>query len=138
MPTPITAASGKPRHTGSVDLEATIKIDMAKRAGSATGPVRAVRPNLQPSAAPGAAVPERRVSPQRAEFGQRMAILMEQEALAREAERSRTRRWLIGGTAFMVGVIALPLMFSAISGKKSAAPTKPGTERTAPAKQPPR
>ncbi len=63
-----------------------------------------------------------------------MAILMEQEAMAREAERQRTRRWLIGGTAALVGIIVIPLMLSAITAKKPAAPGKTAVERPAPRK----
>lgn len=63
-----------------------------------------------------------------------MAILMEQEALAREAERRRTRRWLIGGTAALVGVIVIPLVLSGMIGKKPAAANKPQLQRSAPTK----
>jgi hypothetical protein len=136
MPSPSTAASGKPRHTDSSNLEATIKIDIPKRTASAPSAVHAGPPRIAPSSETQATPKvERRNSPQRAAIGQRMAILMEQEAMAREAERLRTRRWLIGGTAALVGIIVMPLMFSAMSSKKpAAAPSKPAIERPAPAK----
>lgn len=134
MPSPSTAAAAKSRQSESVNLEATIKIELPKRAASPS--LGATAPRAEPQTAPGQdpAAIERRVSPQRAAIGQRMAILMEQESFAREAERRRTRRWLIGGTALLVSLIAVPLMFSAMSGKKPAASGKPATERAAPAK----
>lgn len=63
-----------------------------------------------------------------------MAILMEEEALARAAEQRRTQRWLIGATALLVGIVLVPLLFSAMSGKKPAPTAKPAAVRTAPAK----
>lgn len=122
------------RRTESVDLEATIKVDLAKRAASAPAPKYEPKPSLRSASVEQPATGERRVSPQRAEFGRRMAILMEEEALARAAEQRRTRRWLIGATAVLVGIVLVPLVFSAMTGKKSAPSAKPAAVRTAPVK----
>lgn len=122
------------RHSGSADLEATIKIDRLKPAATTLATQHEFKPRLKPEVTEQPATGERRVSPQRAEFGRRMAILMEEEALARGAEQRRTQRWLIGATALVVGIVLVPLLFSAMSGKKSAPTAKPAAVRTAPAK----
>jgi hypothetical protein len=62
----------------------------------------------------------------------RLAILMEEEAIARMTARKRTKRWAIACATAFIALITVPLALSALSATKPAKGDKPAATRLAP------